>query len=203
MKTVTTNTSKSPPQRLWKALNQITITPQKVLPIRKKMIRTRKQVSFSDELQVVRTAICLSEADEDFLWWTEDELELIVTTAKALGELDTYREGLIRAQFKRQDVLQEQNRLRELGQLGSDWSPIARVSRKGSSDSSRKARLNGIENETLVFQDSENNNPMVVDSPSNTCSSRCTDFTRLLRSRFIRSRPVFESRFETNEMYHC
>lgn len=158
-------------------------------------------MSFSDELQVVRTAICLSEADEDFLWWTEDELELIVTTAKALGELDTYREGLIRAQFKRQDVLQEQNRLRELGQLGSDWSPIARVSRKGSSDSSRKARLNGIENETLVFQDAEHNN---IDSPSTTCSSRCTDFTRLLRSRFIKSRPVFDmKRFETNEMYHC
>jgi len=182
---------KSPPQRLWKALNQM--TPQKVLPISRKKIRTRKQVSFSDQLLVVPTAVCLSESEEDILWWTEDELELFVTTAKALGELDTYREGLISAQFKRKDVLQEQDRLRQLGQLGSDWNPIARVSRKGSVDSSRKARRNGIEYENSVYSGK------LMDENTN-CGSRCTDFTRLVRSRFfkVRGPTVFESRFETN-----
>ena len=189
--TPTNSRSKSPPHRLWKALNQM--NPQKMaLPNRKK-IRTRKQVSFSDQLVVVPTAVCLSEAEEDTLWWTDDELEVITTTARALGDLDAYREGLIKAQYIRQDVLEEQDRLRQLGQLGSDWNPIARVSRKGSMDSSRKARKNGIEFENCVNGD---NNKLAAPQSSANCGSRCVDLTRLFRSRIFKVRPtpdVFES----------
>ncbi|KAL3940603.1 MAG: hypothetical protein SGBAC_004887 [Bacillariaceae sp.] len=178
--TLTERRSKSPPQRLWKALNQI-----KQQKSRRKI---QKSVSFSHQLQVVPTALCLSEADEDTLWWTEDELEVMAITAKANGELNDFRKGLMKAQFQIQDVLKEQDRLRWSGQLGSDWKPIARVSRKGSLDASRQARRNGIEHENFMLQDC--GKPENQSSPK--CGNGCAYYVRLLRSRWLKVQPVLE-----------
>jgi len=144
-------------------------------------------VSFSDQLQVVPTEVYLTPKDEDYLWWTEDELELIVITAKVKGDLDAFREGLIKAQFHVQDVLKEQDRLRQMGQLGSDWRPIARVSRKSSSGASRIARRNGMEIENIALQDYDK----LDQNTSTATSSRNTNFARVLRSRlWSKVRPV-------------
>ncbi|CAJ1962026.1 unnamed protein product [Cylindrotheca closterium] len=174
---------KSPSRSLWKAL-----IPMKTTSNRRKM---QKSVSFSDQLLVVPTAVCLSPGDEDTLWWTEDELEIIVTTARVKGELDVYREGIMKAQFQIREVLKEQDRLRRSGQLGSDWKPIARVSRKGSTNASRQARKNGIEFENHMLQDCGKN--LKPQPAAAKCGSRCTDCARLVRSKWLRIRPLLES----------
>lgn len=176
--------ARSPPKSLWKAL-----IPIKQNTNRKKM---QKNVSFSDQLRVVPTGVCLSPADEDALWWTEDELEIIVATARAKGELEAYRDGILRAQFSIREVLKEQDRLRRSGQLGSDWKPIARVSRKGSMNALRDARKNGIEYQNRMLQDCGKSLSQPQSSPAKS-GSRCTDCARLFRSRLLKVRPLLES----------
>lgn len=141
---VTNSDSKSP---FWKMF-----VPAKRPSIHKKKKPDKNRVvTFSDHDPTELAAdISLTQEDEDALWWTDEELELIMFEAQSSGDLESFKESIRRAQLQIAQVLKEQERQRKNGMLGSDWKSTAKVSRRGSSDAQRLARTTGLETAKTV-----------------------------------------------------
>jgi hypothetical protein len=143
MTAAVTNHSRSP-LRFWK-----------VFDIQRKKTSSNKRVSFADhDPTEVPADICLTPAEEDTLWWTDDELDLIMYEAQSKGDLESFKENIRRAQLQITKVLKEQERQRNSGMLGPDWKwkSTARVSRRSSSDAQRLARTTAIEHAKTVAE---------------------------------------------------
>eukprot|EP00980_Cylindrotheca_fusiformis_P004943 scaffold1051_cov119-Cylindrotheca_fusiformis.AAC.18 len=151
---ITHSESRSPLRFLKEIFDPQVLKKRTTLDKSKKKKKTKREVTFSDHGPlVVPTSAFLTEEDEDMLWWTDEELDIIMSEAQTSGELEGFKESIRMAQHQIRKVLQEQERQRKSGSLSADWKSTAKVSRKGSSDAQRMARSHGIEAATAVGSD--------------------------------------------------
>jgi hypothetical protein len=144
------NSHSRSPLRFWKVFNNV-----KQTSIQRKKTASTKRVSFTDhDPTEVPTDICLTPAEEDTLWWTDDELDLIMYEAQSKGDLESFKENIRQAQLQITKVLKEQERQRNNAMLDPDekWKSTARVSRRSSSDAQCLARTTAIEHAKTVAE---------------------------------------------------